>query len=70
LTSHWFAARWRQIPKGFHRIRHYGLLAGATKAETVATVRELPAVASPEPNNDGSSMMCLARNSFRNLLHI
>jgi hypothetical protein len=41
------------LPKGFHRIRHYGLLAGATKAETVATVRELLSVTSPEPDSEG-----------------
>jgi hypothetical protein len=40
------------LPKGFHRIRHYGLLAGA-KAETVATVRELLSVTSPEPDSEG-----------------
>ena len=37
-------------PKGFHRIRHYGLLArGAAKAQTLARVRELIAVAKPQP---------------------
>ena len=29
------------LPKGFHRIRHYGLLASGTKAETIARAREL-----------------------------
>jgi hypothetical protein len=29
------------LPKGFHRIRHYGLLAGSNRAETIADVREL-----------------------------
>ena len=43
---------------------------GCHQIKTVATVRELPAFTSPERNNDGSSTMCLARNSFRNLLHI
>lgn len=41
------------LPKGFHRIRYYGLLARAkTKADTLARVRELIAVATqarPEP---------------------
>jgi Putative transposase len=27
------------LPKGFHRIRHYGLLAGPTKAEAIAAGR-------------------------------
>ena len=36
------------LPKGFHRIRHYGLLASSrTKAETIARARELIAVAAP-----------------------
>ena len=36
------------LPKGFHRIRHYGLLARArTKADTLARARELIAAATP-----------------------
>jgi hypothetical protein len=36
------------LPKGFHRIRHYGLLASSrTKAETLARARALIAVATP-----------------------
>ena len=31
-------------PKGFHRIRHYGLLASATRKANVARVRQLLAV--------------------------
>jgi Putative transposase len=33
------------LPKGFHRIRHYGLLAGAGRKTNVARARELPAIA-------------------------
>jgi hypothetical protein len=29
------------LPKGFHRIRHYGLFAGSNRAKTIADVREL-----------------------------
>src|ERR1700737_4358196 len=29
------------LPKGFHRIRHYGLFASATRAETITRAREL-----------------------------
>jgi len=29
------------LPKGFHRIRHYGLFAGSNRAETIKDVREL-----------------------------
>ena len=36
------------LPKGFHRIRHYGLLARSrTKADTLARARELIAAAAP-----------------------
>src|SRR6202795_4338037 len=35
------------LPKGFHRIRHYGLLAGANKTETIARARELIAASTP-----------------------
>src|SRR5882672_1412728 len=40
------------LPKGFHRIRHYGLLAGTAKAERVAEARELLAVPAIEPDTD------------------
>ena len=45
------------LPKRFHRIRHYGLLANGNRAANVARARELlgvPAAAiddHPEPNN-------------------
>jgi hypothetical protein len=36
------------LPKGFHRIRHYGLLASCrTKPDTLARARELIAAAGP-----------------------
>ena len=36
------------LPKGFHRIRHYGLLARSrSKADTLARARELIALATP-----------------------
>jgi Putative transposase/Transposase zinc-binding domain len=35
------------LPKGFHRIRHCGLLASSTKAETIVRARELIAAATP-----------------------
>jgi hypothetical protein len=40
------------LPKGFHRIRHYGLLAGTAKAERVAKARELLFVPAIEPVAD------------------
>ena len=35
------------LPKGFHRIRHYGLLAGATRKVVLNRVRQLLGVAPP-----------------------
>ncbi len=35
------------LPKGFHRIRHYGLFASANRAETIARARELLGPATP-----------------------
>jgi hypothetical protein len=35
------------LPKGFHRIRHYGLLASGSRAENIAHLRELLAVPPP-----------------------
>ena len=29
------------LPKGFHRVRHYGLFANANRAENIATARAL-----------------------------
>jgi hypothetical protein len=37
------------LPKGFHRIRHYGLFANGNRAESIARTRELLAVAPPAP---------------------
>ena len=38
------------LPKGLHRIRHYGLFAKSACADNVARARELLAVAKPEGN--------------------
>jgi hypothetical protein len=42
------------LPKGFHRIRHYGLLANGQRAGTIAKARELLAVPAPaaEPKTE------------------
>ena len=40
------------LPKGFHRIRHYGLFANGCRAETMARARELLAVAAPNAAAD------------------
>jgi hypothetical protein len=36
------------LPKSFHRIRHYGLLASSTRADNIARARQLLAVAKPD----------------------
>jgi hypothetical protein len=43
------------LPKGFHRIRHYGLFANANRAESIAKARELLAVATPETKPEAAS---------------
>jgi hypothetical protein len=35
------------LPRGFHRIRHYGLLASATRKDNIARIRALLAVPQP-----------------------
>ena len=35
------------LPQGFHRIRHYGLLAGSAKAARIATARQLLGTPAP-----------------------
>ena len=37
------------LPPGFKRIRHYGLLAPATKAQRLASARQLLAMPAPNP---------------------
>jgi putative transposase/transposase-like zinc-binding protein len=52
LTPHEFIRRFlvHVLPTGFHRIRHYGLLASANRAANIARARELLAVpVSSEP---------------------
>lgn len=38
------------LPRGFHRIRHYGLFASAGRAENIARARELLHVPKPQSN--------------------
>ena len=52
LASHEFIRRFllHVLPRGFHRIRHYGLLASSARKANIARARELLAVAlPPEP---------------------
>ena len=56
LPTHEFIRRFLMhvLPKGFHRIRHYGLFAGSTRADNIARARALLAVP-PPPNEPESS---------------
>lgn len=49
LDTHEFMRRFllHVLPRGFHRIRHYGLLASATRKASVARARELLGVSPP-----------------------
>jgi hypothetical protein len=49
LQPHEFIRRFliHVLPKGFHRIRHYGLFAATNRAESIATARALLNVAPP-----------------------
>ncbi len=49
LAPHEFIRRFliHVLPKGLHRIRHYGLLAGPARAGNLARMRELLAVPAP-----------------------
>jgi len=58
LHPHEFIRRFllHVLPRGFHRIRHYGLFANANRAENIATARAFldaaqPA-ADPQPQSD------------------
>jgi hypothetical protein len=42
------------LPKGFHRIRHYGLLASAGRKANIARARDLLAAPQPEAEGNGS----------------
>ena len=55
LSAHEFIRRFllHVLPKGFHRIRHYGLLANGGRAENIARARALLAVL-PATEADGA----------------
>ena len=50
LHPHEFIRRFllHVLPKGFHRIRHYGLLAGTGKAENIVIARKLLGMPAPD----------------------
>jgi len=43
------------LPKGFHRIRHYGLFANSSRVENIARARELLGAAALNSKTDGAT---------------
>jgi hypothetical protein len=58
LTTFAFIRRFliHVLPRGFHRIRHYGLFANGNRAANVARARELLGRASPELAEEDASV--------------
>jgi hypothetical protein len=54
LATHEFIRRFliHVLPRGFHRIRHYGLFANGSRADNIARARELLAVPKPQCKGD------------------
>jgi hypothetical protein len=57
LGTHEFIRRFliHVLPKGFHRIRHYGLLASGTREENLAQARQLLEVAVTDPEDEAGA---------------
>jgi hypothetical protein len=53
------------LPKGFHRIRHYGLLASAARRANIARVRALLAAPEPPTVRDATTSAAAAPNDQR-----
>ncbi|MGI9423596.1 MAG: transposase, partial [Hyphomicrobiaceae bacterium] len=53
LTPHEFIRRFLShvLPKGFHRIRHYGLFANGSRAANIARARALLNLSAPTKDN-------------------
>ena len=60
LRPHEFIRRFllHVLPKGFHRIRHYGLFASTNRAQSIATARALLKVAPPAADPGPSIARC------------
>ncbi len=57
LKTHDFIRRFltHVLPKGQHRIRHYGFLANGNRAANIARIRALLAAHAPTPDTDGAN---------------
>ena len=53
------------LPKGFHRIRHYGLLASAARKANIARARELLAAPEPQTLPDATTSAAAAPSDHR-----
>jgi hypothetical protein len=53
------------LPNGFHRIRHYGLLASAARKANIARARELLAAPEPQTLRDATTSAAAAPNDHR-----
>ncbi len=55
LQAHEFIRRFliHVLPKGQHRIRHYGFFGNGNRAANIARIRELLATPAPAPDTDG-----------------
>jgi hypothetical protein len=56
LEAHEFIRRFLMhvLPRGQHRIRHYGFLGNGNRAANIARIRELLAALAPTPDTDGT----------------
>ena len=56
LKAHEFIRRFLMhvLPRGQHRIRHYGFLGNGGRAANIARIRELLAARAPAPDTDGT----------------
>jgi hypothetical protein len=55
------------LPHGFHRIRHYGLLASGTRADNIARIRSLLDV--PAAQSEAGDTSCAETNEPQPLSH-
>jgi hypothetical protein len=62
------------LPTGFHRIRHYGLLASGVKADNLALARKLldvaPAASEPEPAASDPPTPCPCCGSAMRIIEV
>ena len=52
------------LPGGFHRIRHYGLLANGNRRDNLALARELLHVAPPPPDESADEQSAVPAPTF------